>query len=604
MKKLKNTLLWSSALLMIAVLSVTAQIVTPPIIVVPLYPRPVLAPSAPSMTDSVTLWLVLGQNPDNCVPTYTSSFTPPKQVPPFMVCVRAPCPENYVIVIKYKENPPLPLGRPCAMIVTEYGPLFQFGKLAVGKYTVIDSSNGGDTVITFNVSETILSYSVSGTVSQDPGILAVFTPIAKAKVYINASSGPIALQKKNAILLPGPDSTTTDGNGNYSFPNVLQGAYTLSFIANGFQTRSINIQVPPDTLVNTTLLRTNAMSTITGSVKEMKCPSPGMGIACFLSPVAGCTVSVYVPGLLIVTPVTPVPILNKKAALPAFVYTAVTDKNGLYTIDSIPLNYTDKTVTVTAWKPGYALETKQATLYDNSAVTVNFILQAAYTNTDSTTLDGVTFTVATEKAQYYQGESIKTRYGVKNNSIFTVTFNFPSGCQFDMIAIAPPKDTVYWYGRLLACTMMATQIVLAPGESKSMDFTAFADNDTAATLSVTANLLGYPKSATTVIVPILKQGTPLLPQSMNAFDAKKPIINYSAATKTLTLNIVKSQFVSVSAYVLNGQKITQLSCKKYMPAGAHTISLKNSALANGIIVFRVEGEGFSSVKRINLMEGR
>jgi hypothetical protein len=580
--------------------SVTAQIIDPPV-VIPLYPRPILTPSAPSMNDSVTLWLVLGQNSSTCVPTYTPSFIPPRQVPPILVCVRAPCPENYVLIINYKENPPLPLGRPCLLSPTEYGPLFEFGKLAVGKYTVIDSSAGGDTVMTFTVVEKTSFYSVRGTLTQDPGILTVVTPIAKAKVYISAQSLPVALQKAGAVLIPGPDSTTTDANGNFSFANVLQGPYNLSFVAAGFLTRTVKIQVPPDTVVSATMLRINAMCKITGSVKEMKCPAPGMGIACFLAPIPGCTVSVYVPSFIVINP--PI-VLQKFSAIPAVVYTAVTDKNGLYTVDSIPLNYTDKTVTVTAHKPGYVADSKQATLYDNSAVTVNFILQPAFTNADSNTVDGVTFTVATEKPQYYQGESIKTRYTVTNNSMAKVIFDFSSGCQFDMIAMAPPRDTVYWYGRQLFCTTIMTQIVLAPGESTSNIFPVFVDNDTAGILSVTATLLKYPKSAATVIVPILKQGTPVSPRSVTTLETKKPVICYSVAAKTLTLNIAKSQYVSVSAYVLSGQKIAQLSCKRFMTAGAHTISLNNSALANGIVVFRVEGEGFSSVKRINLMEGR
>jgi hypothetical protein len=420
-------------------------------------------------------------------------------------------------------------------------------------------------------------------------------------VYLKTGTGvPILLAKKSAAiaypLYTIIDSATTDAGGKFTFASVSQGTYVLGFAANGYQSRDVTVQVPPDTLVNVSLLKAGAVCTVTGSVKELQryCPDsppcPGL-------PIPGCSVTVYIP--LLLQPIT-------MAAIPIVLgnrYTAVTDANGLYTIDSIPITYDNTTVTVSASKTGFASDSKQAALFSNSSVTVNFVLSPAYTNPETTTVSDVSFIVATEKSHYVRGESIKTRYTVKNNSIATVTFNFSSGCQFDMVAIAPPRDTVYWYGRLLACSMMATQIALAPGQSQSMDFTAFSYNDTASAITVTAKLIGYDRSASTVIVPITKV-TAAPPVQRKTADAKRPIITYTASTKTLMLNISRSQNVSVSAYVLSGQKISQLSTKKFLTAGMHSISLKNASLANGIIVFRVEGEGFSATKRINLMEVR
>jgi hypothetical protein len=567
--------------------------------VLPLFPQPVLTPAAPSQNDSVALWLILGQSTSSCVPTYTASF---KITQLHVVCVTGPClQQGYVITLTYTQNPSLPLGMPCLAVITNYGPRFAFGKLSVGNYTVVDSTSGGTTVTTFTVTEQTVSYRVSGTVIQDAGALPVIVPIQKASVYLKTGTGiPILLAKKSAAiaypLYTIIDSTTTDAAGKFTFASVPQGAYVLGFAASGYQSRDVTIQVPPDTQVSISLLKTGAVCTVTGSVKELQryCPDqppcPGL-------PIPGCSVTVYIP--LLLQPIT-------MAAIPIVLgnrYTAVTDNAGLYTIDSIPVTYDNATVTVTALKSGYASESKQAALFSNSSVTVNFVLSPAYTNPETTTVSDVSFIVATEKSQYVKGESIKTRYTVKNNSIATVTFNFSSGCQFDMVAIAPPKDTVYWYGRLLACTMMATQIVLAPGESKSMDYTAFSYNDTASAIAVTAKMIGYDRSASTVVVPIVKV-TATLPVQKKMADAKKPVITYSASTKTLSLNITRGQNVSVSAYVLSGQKISQLSTKKFLTAGTHAISLKNASLANGIIVFRVEGEGFTAVKRINLMESR
>ena len=566
--------------------------------ILPLYPQPVLTPASPTQKDSVTLWLILGQSSSSCVPTYMPSYKV-TQVS-HNVCVRAPCPQDYVISITYTENPALPLGRPCLLVVTNYGPRFEFGKLAVGNYTVLDSTSKGTTVATFSVTEQIVSYKVSGTVTQDPGATDILMAIQSAKVYLKTGTGiPILLAKKSAAiaypLYTIIDSATTDAGGKFTFASVPQGSYVLGFAASGYQSRDVSIQIPPDTQVSVSLLQTGAVCTVTGSVKEFHgiCP----GLPCPVPPIPGCSVTVYIP--LLLQPVTmvaaPIVLGNR--------YTAVTDVNGLYTIDSIPVTYDNTTVTVTASKTGFASDSKQASLFSNSSVTVNFALSPAYTNPETTTVSDVAFIVATEKSRYVKGESIKTRYTVKNNSIATVTFNFSSGCQFDMVAIVPPKDTAYWYGRLLACSMMATQIVLAPGESRSMDYTAFSYNDTASPVAITAKLIGYDRSTATVVVPIVKT-TAALPAPRKAAGDKKPVISYSASTKTLMLTITKSQNVSVSAYVLSGQKISQLSTKKFLAAGMHSISLKNASLANGIIVFRVEGEGFSAVKRINLMEGR
>lgn len=561
--------------------------------ILPLYPQPVLTPASPTQNDSVTLWLILGQSSSSCVPTYTASFKITQ-----VKCIVAPCPAEYGIILTYTENPPLPLGRPCLLTITNFGPRFEFGKLAAGNYTVVDSTH--TTITTFTVTAQTVSYRVSGTVTQDPGATYIRMAIQSAKVYLKTGTGvPILLAKKSAAiaypLYTIIDSATTDAGGKFTFASVSQGAYVLGFVAAGYQSRDVTIQVPPDTQVSVSLLKTGAVCTITGSVKEFHGTCPGL--PCAVPPIPGCSVTVYIPLLLQPLTLAAAPIVLGNR------YTAVTDNAGLYTIDSIPVTYDNSTVTVTASKTGFASDSKQAVLFSNSSVTVNFALSPAYTNPETTTVSDVSFIVATEKSQYVKGESIKTRYTVKNNSIATVTFTFSSGCQFDMVAIAPPKDTAYWYGRLYACSASFTQIVLATGESRSMDYPAFSYNDTASAIAVTAKLIGYDRSASTVVVPIVKV-TAALPVQKKMAGAKKPVITYSASTKTLSLNITRSQNVSVSAYVLSGQKISQLSTKKFLTAGMHSISLKNTSLANGIIVFRVEGEGFTAVKRINLMEAR
>jgi hypothetical protein len=584
---------YAAAAMLILFAKVNGQINDP---VPSAYPQPVVSPAAPTQNDSVTLWLILGQSASSCVSTYTSSFKI-TQTSNFL-CVRAPCAQNYVVALTYSQNPSLPLGRPCLLVTTNYGPTFSFGKLAVGNYTVVDSTNKGVTVATFAVTEKIVTYGVSGTVIQDPGILATATPIPKAMVYLKtAGISPILLAQAIAIpLYTVIDSAVTDASGKFSFASVAQGSYDLGFTASGYQSRDVSVSVPPDTVMTVSLLAANAKCSVTGFVtRDMQCGS-GLPVPCPIAPVAGCSVSVSLPVLVM-------PLAKQGALIAGPLYTAITSATGGYDIDSIPVRYSGRTVTVTASKSGYSPESSQATLYSNSSVTVNFVLHQAFANAETTTVSDVQFIVATEKSSYVRGDSIKVRYMVTNNSMATVTYDFSSGCQFDMVAMAPPRDTVTWYGRLLACTMMATQIALAPGESKTMNYPGFVDNDTAGSLAITAKMIGYDRSASALVVPIGK-ATAAAPVQRKISDAKKPVISYSAATKTLSLNIARSQYVSVSAYVVSGQKVSQLSTKKFLTAGTHAIHLTDASLSNGIIIFRVEGEGFSAVKRVNLIEGR
>ena len=575
----------------------SAPIIQPGDTIYPSYPQSVIIPSSPTQNDSVMLWLILGEYGNSCIPTYNTSFK--IQQISKNVCVRAPCPQDYEIYIFYKENPIPPILRPCLMVITQYGPKFSFGKLSVGTYTVIDSTKNGNIVARFTVSETSSKSKIEGTVIEDAGLLDIFKPIQKAKIYLSSSVIIYYPANKDASIISpiiDPviiDSTFTNSNGQFLFENVSQGAYRLQIIAEGYQTQNIYVNVPPDTTLKIAMLKENVICSVLGNVKELICSNTNPQI-CKESFVEGCSVYVFIPFAI-------EPLLLKSSApiITGIKYSGITDKSGNYKIDSIPLSYENKTVTITATKSGYAQENNKITLLPNSAVTANFILTRAYTNAETTSVSDVIFTVATEKPQYLRGESIKTRYCIFNNSIATVTFDFSSGCQFDMTAIAH-KDTIYSYTKNIACTEMLTKITLAPGEQKIMDFPAFTYNDTSGQILITAKLIGYDKSSASIIVPVLPATKTKYALKPRINYKNKSIISYSNLTKTIILNIPSSQNVSVSAYILNGRKVSQLSTKKFLPAGVHYLSLKNFPLSKGVIIFKVEGEQFSESKRINI----
>ncbi len=79
----------------------------------------------------------------------------------------------------------------------------------------------------------------------------------------------------------------------------------------------------------------------------------------------------------------------------------------------------------------------------------------------------------------------------------------------------------------------------------------------------------------------------------------RPILSYSSAEKKLIIRIAKSQFVTVTAYIVNGEKTTQLSSRKYLPAGTHAFNMEQERFSSGVAVIHVKGENFSEVKMIN-----
>ena len=82
--------------------------------------------------------------------------------------------------------------------------------------------------------------------------------------------------------------------------------------------------------------------------------------------------------------------------------------------------------------------------------------------------------------------------------------------------------------------------------------------------------------------------------------SSKPVLAFNADTKMLIITIDHAQQLSISAYVMTGKKVTNLACEKYLAAGTHRISFNNQKLSNGVVVFRVEGAGFSVSKTIDL----
>jgi hypothetical protein len=79
----------------------------------------------------------------------------------------------------------------------------------------------------------------------------------------------------------------------------------------------------------------------------------------------------------------------------------------------------------------------------------------------------------------------------------------------------------------------------------------------------------------------------------------RQILSYSSAEKKLIIRITKPQYVTVTAYIVSGEKTTQLSSKRFLPAGSHSFNMDQERFASGVAVIHVKGENFSEVKMIN-----
>jgi len=81
---------------------------------------------------------------------------------------------------------------------------------------------------------------------------------------------------------------------------------------------------------------------------------------------------------------------------------------------------------------------------------------------------------------------------------------------------------------------------------------------------------------------------------------QKSLVTYTASRKELTFRLDKAQNVTVTAYIVNGEKSSELSSKKFLPAGIHTFHMDRQRFPSGIVVIHIKGENFSDVQMINL----
>ena len=343
----------ASVIVFLSVVSQCSGLFAAPVSVDAVYPQYRLTPPNPSMNDSVSFYLVKGLFGSSCPPGYRTSFSIVQTSN--NICVRAPCPQDYTIKLTYAFLPvPLDPNVMCLAVMTEYGPRFNFGKLAVGAYTMVDSSGGNTMLMKFTVSE---HARVRGIVAEDTGPLDVFKAVANCKVIYSAEAS---------------DSVMTDAYGSFAIPTEVQGDVGLTFQAKGYNPLLMAITVPPDTMVRAKLVPEGAHVKISGTVYEA---TPSGVIGCAPSPV-GCVVGT-VPGCSVA--------VQRGNSISLFQYWTVTDNQGKYGFDSIPIAESVEYANVSAYKAGFVRAEKADTLRVKYDATANFALLRSTATPDAPT---------------------------------------------------------------------------------------------------------------------------------------------------------------------------------------------------------------------------
>lgn len=224
--------------------------------------------------------------------------------------------------------------------------------------------------------------SVDGHVFTDPYPTRMASmPIEGVKVYLQPQ---LMILMKQGAIFPGytVDSTTTDASGYFAFKQVSAASYNLSLQHKSYETRNVALTATEDTTLRLSLLARGAHGQIAGVVTIGAVATPYA--PALLVPLQQCTVTVWIdPAYYYPLPVVDLPVTPERMAS----YTAVTDKNGVYSIDSIPISYNNTRAYVTASKTGFTPQSVDTGVWNTMTTKVNFTL---IPSTNPATRDTVT----------------------------------------------------------------------------------------------------------------------------------------------------------------------------------------------------------------------
>jgi hypothetical protein len=316
-----------------------------------------------------------------------------------------------------------------------------------------------------------------------------------------------------------------------------------------------------------------------------------------LIPLAGCTVSVTFP------PIMYLPMAQTSGVMIPLTFTAVTDNSGHYSIASIPVEYANQPVTVTAFKTGFNLKSASVSLITSPSDTQNFSLEARYTNSNTVIKNGISYTIATDKGLYKVADSVFARYTVVNTSTKPDTFILNYGCQYDMTAVKPPRDTLYQYLKHRACPMIAaTLFILQPNQTLTMDFPGWQSDSAYDSLRISALMAGILQTAASIDIRFEQPITGINFNNLTqAVVFKEATMAFDRLSNVLALSVGSAQTVQLDLFGLDGRKIHSFFNKDQCAPGTYRFSINKAFAAHGCLIAKLKTSTAESVLPITLL---
>lgn len=560
------------------------------------YPYLVVKPPKPiAGRDTVNIQVMLGKASNQCwAPTYTDLKYTIEESPLTIY------PPLYIVKIWYKEIP-VPPDRICIDLYDpiEYGPQYNLGVLKFGTYKVVNGDSTSLQYGSFSVIEqpSTEPFTIKGTAYDDPYPLKRMSqPIPKAKIVITAKVLPLG---DDGATLKGKDSTYTNENGEYSFTGLSKGVYEMVCSHPDYRSVSCRISLNSDTIQNFVLLPKDAYASLTGTVTIISSLKDELAPI----PVEGCTIAVSrtEPN-------------SADFRADTNILKTLTDKNGRYLLEKIPITANGEIWFVKAYFKNYSSIAK-VKLYNMRTDTVNFTFQEEYENKDSIIVDGIIFKTAANKFLYTLKEPVKIRYSITNTTKDTVKFGpFSAGCEYDLIVKRIEEDNardadspiIYKASENMICLAMVTYITIAPGQTIVKDFPDWYLNEKLPNSNILperryiklrffAKLNGEKYDYTAVGVNVKIDLTPVsVDQRKHSISIKD---NIKVDKRGISLELTKAQTISITYYDLKGKAIPQLSFVKNIPAGITLIPFEQKNISKGLYIVKIKGRDFE--KRIN-----
>ncbi len=560
------------------------------------YPYLIVTPTAPQGdTDQVGVRIMLGEASNSCVAPVCTADS-------FVVLEGnlAVFPPQFIIQVAFTETP-LPPGLACPAVYNpvDYGPSFHLGILRPGVYTVTGFRTATEEAVygQFTVADSTgrSGLTVKGTVKDDPFPAEIMPqPVSDAALIIR--SFPRVVNAREIAPEIFCDTVTTDVYGNYLFRGVPADTYVLTCIHTGFRTVERYVTVSADATQDFFLVSTGAFAAVAGTVSMFDPENADP------APVEGCSITVY---------------RNRYAAVGGPIFSedlkfyAVTDENGRFLVESIPITANGEPWTVRAVFGSYndAQNVGLRNMFTDSA---NFILSGSYQNRDSVKFDGAFFTISTNKAVYRRNEPVIIQYSITNTMRSSRTYGpFSAGCEYDLI-ITPlwtaVEAEIYRESNHPVCTGVERFITVEPLQTVMKEFRyTMPDLTSLGTseppdalvapgtilLRVAARLRGEEYANTLASVVISVDNDPVgVSASAREISGAGSKVSHNARSGVVTLGIAETQDVHFRLYTLSGASVPGGSLSRRIPAGIHSVALPYANLGKGTYVVSVKGKNF------------